>query len=334
MRTGTLLTWAIGLVLCCASASAAAARVCPIQISQPLIPRVRSNGDASIALILHDAVERSPTFRHLVDTINGTDGIVYIEPGTCRHVRACLLMSVTIAGPNRVLHIRVDTHDDTVTVIARLGHELQHAVEALSEVAVRSDGLIEAFFERLSGTPTSRGQLEFETDAALKIGDAIRLDVETYIQNRHVRSNDAAILRLIDRGELRSETFRHLVDALNATDVIVHVEPKSKVNGLGGYLVHQMTVAGQQRYLRVVVRFSGSDDRLTALVAHELQHAKEVAGASDVRNDEGLRRFFERFGQTSNCLAERECYETQDATDIERTVLTELRASNDHPVRR
>jgi hypothetical protein len=178
---GTLLISAIGLVVGCANGAATAAS--PIQISQPLIPRVRS-GDATITLLLHEAVDRSPTFRHIVEVINGTDGIVYIEAGTCRHVRACLLMSVTVAGPNRVLHIRVDTRDDTTIVIARIGHELQHAVEALSEVGVRSNGLIEAFFERQSGGPTSGGQLEFETDAALKTGDDVRLEIMTYVRNR------------------------------------------------------------------------------------------------------------------------------------------------------
>src|SRR4249920_3018290 len=59
--------------------------------------RVRSNGDPAITTLLHDATRRSATFRRLVETINGTDGLVYIEPGTCGPgFRACLLMSVTI----------------------------------------------------------------------------------------------------------------------------------------------------------------------------------------------------------------------------------------------
>ena len=49
--------------------------------------------------------------------------------------------------------------------MASIGHELQHAVEALSEAGVRTNALIYAFFERLSGSPSARGQLEFETDA-------------------------------------------------------------------------------------------------------------------------------------------------------------------------
>ena len=58
--------------------------------------------------------------------------------------------------------------------MASIGHELQHAVEALSEAGVRTNALIYAFFERLSGSPSARGQLEFETEAAVKAGDAVR----------------------------------------------------------------------------------------------------------------------------------------------------------------
>ena len=332
MRTWTLLTWAVGIVFGCANS--AGGRVCAFQTREPVIPRVRSNGDAVITLLLNDAVERSPTFRHIVDIINATDGIVYVEPGACRRVRACLLMSVTIAGPNRVLHIRVDTRDDTPTAIARIGHELQHAIEALNEAGVRSDGLLESFFARKSGDPTSRRRLDFETEAALKTEDHVFSEIMAYVRNRHVRSNDGKVLKLIERGEIRSETFRRLLNELDATDVIVYVEPQSKRRELGGYLVDHITAVGDRRYLRAVVRFPGSDESLIAAVAHELQHAKEIAEASEVRDDDGLRRFFERSGLTFECGAERECYETQTATDMERAIDGELRASNDHPVRR
>ena len=140
--------------------------------------RVRSNGDPAVTTLLHDAFERSPTFRRLVETINGSDGLVYIEPGTCGPgFRACLLISVTIAGPNRVLHIRVDTRRDPQEVMGSMGHELQHAIEALSQPGVRTGALMYAFFERLAGSPSARGQLEFETDDAVKAGDAVGAEI-------------------------------------------------------------------------------------------------------------------------------------------------------------
>ncbi len=80
----------------------------PACASEPPMMRVRSNGDPVVAKLLDDAFERSATFRRLVETINDTDGIVYIEQGKCGSGFHCLLMSVTVAGPNRVLHVRVD----------------------------------------------------------------------------------------------------------------------------------------------------------------------------------------------------------------------------------
>ena len=155
----------------------------PAGAGEPPMMRVRSNGDPAVTTLLHDAVERSATFRRLVETINGTDGLIYIEPGTCGPgFHACLLMSVTVAGPNRVLHIHVDPRRDPLAVMASIGHELQHAVEALSEAGVRTNALIYAFFERLSGSPSARGQLEFETDAAVKAGEAVRNDIQASLR--------------------------------------------------------------------------------------------------------------------------------------------------------
>ena len=55
------------------------------------------------------ASDQSPTFRRMVETIDASDGIVYIDPGDMpRHgVRACLV-SVSSAGGHRFLFVRVD----------------------------------------------------------------------------------------------------------------------------------------------------------------------------------------------------------------------------------
>jgi hypothetical protein len=208
MRTLALLTLTCGVVLGQGASTAGVdragpedgprLRVCPdnpggvcagqagpAAANEPSMMRVRSNGDPAVTRLLHDAIERSPTFRRLVETINGTDGLIYIEPGTCGPgFHACLLMSVTVAGPNRVLRIRVDTRRDPPAVMASIGHELQHAVEALSEAGVRTNALIYAFFERLSGSPGARGQLEFETEAAVKAGDAVRNDIQASLRGK------------------------------------------------------------------------------------------------------------------------------------------------------
>src|SRR5262245_15910197 len=97
-------------------------------------PHVRANGDPAIASLIDEASRASATFRRLVAAIDGTNGIVYVEPGQCRHgVRACMTLSVKMAGPHRILRILLDLHRELSQLIGALGHELQHAVEVLSD---------------------------------------------------------------------------------------------------------------------------------------------------------------------------------------------------------
>jgi hypothetical protein len=134
------------------------------------IPRVRPNDNPAIARLLDEGTTRSATFRRLVETIDATDGLVYVQEGRCGHnVRACLALSVQVAGPNRILRIVVDTRRDHDELIAAIGHELQHAVEVLSDPHVRNDPTIYFFFDRIG--PTARER--FETRAAIRAGTAV-----------------------------------------------------------------------------------------------------------------------------------------------------------------
>jgi len=93
-------------------------------------------------------------------------------------------------------------------------------------------------------------------------------------------------VRLIDAGLSRSTTFRSPVVMLNESDVIVYIEPKLTREALGGYLQHRVVVGGQYRYLRVAVEIAGSERHLVSLLAHELQHALEIAQAPEARDAE------------------------------------------------
>ena len=136
---------------------------------EPALVRIRSHS-ARVAGAIADGIARSATFRRLVEQIGATDGLVYVEEGGCGHVAACLLVSVTIAGPFRVLHIRVDPRKATgCRLVEAIGHELQHAVEALREPRVRTGVQLYSFFERIG--PTSSGR--FETGDAIEMGLAV-----------------------------------------------------------------------------------------------------------------------------------------------------------------
>ena len=156
-----------------------------IAVAQPLegdpasteLPRVRSRHAALQALIARAEVQ-SPTFHRLVQTINASDGIVYIDPGTCRHgVRACLA-HLSSAGGHRFLFVKVDVGRAHHVVMASIGHELQHAIEVLNNPEV-TDGVSLYFFYKLNddhfGTSVS-----FETVAAIEAGDAVADEIRRF----------------------------------------------------------------------------------------------------------------------------------------------------------
>jgi hypothetical protein len=131
------------------------------------IPRVRDNGDKAIAALLREAAERSPTFQRLVALIDATDGIVYIEEGACGHgVRACLPLTIKVAGPHRILRIVVNLRRARDELIAAIGHELRHALEVLMCPSIRTNTAMYFFYDRHSAT----GNDSFETPAALEAG--------------------------------------------------------------------------------------------------------------------------------------------------------------------
>ena len=140
---------------------------------------------------------------------------------------------------------------------------------------------------------------------------------------RHVRATEPKILTLIDAGLSRSETFRRLVATLNESDVIVYIEPKLTRQALGGYMVHNVVAQGNYRYVRIAVQTRGSQRRLVSLLAHELQHAVEVAQAPEARDAESLERAFSRIAIKFGCGGTT-CYETQAAKNVEYIVGEEL----------
>ena len=76
--------------------------------------RVRSSS-APIGAAIALGVERSPMFRHRLAQIEATDGLVYVEEGTCgiHGVAACLVPRLVLAGPFRLLRVVVDVRNVT-----------------------------------------------------------------------------------------------------------------------------------------------------------------------------------------------------------------------------
>jgi len=149
---------------------------------------------------------------------------------------------------------------------------------------------------------------------------------------RHVRTTEPRIQALIDEGLDQSATFRQLITTLNESDVIAYVEPQLTRQALGGFLFHNIAGEGGWRYVRIAIDHHGSRIRVVALLAHELQHAIEIAQDPGVRDADSLKRSFSQRAVIFGCGGE--CYETKAAKEIEQTVLSELKHAHGVPTRR
>jgi hypothetical protein len=115
--------------------------------------------------------ERSATFRSLIEAVDATDGVVYMLEGKCgQGVRACLHMSVELSGENRLLRIFVNPRRAPgCELVGSIGHELQHALEALGNPRIRSGFAMSSFFHQIG----PEGPRRFETPEADRIGATV-----------------------------------------------------------------------------------------------------------------------------------------------------------------
>lgn len=142
-----------------------------------------------------------------------------------------------------------------------------------------------------------------------------------------LRPQDARSIQLLRNGMARSETFRALVERIEASNVFVYVEVSPFIkSSLAGQLTW-MAQAGPYRYLRATLSPEQTSDQLIASLAHELQHAVEVIGDELVVNEKTLVSLYKRIGQPSSAAAA-SGWETIAAQETGYRVRRELVASN------
>ena len=136
-----------------------------------------------------------------------------------------------------------------------------------------------------------------------------------------LRPASAEMRWIIDDTAARSATVRALIARLNNTDTIVYVErtPSPQIPVARTKLV--TTVPGA-RFLRIGLSTAIGFADLGPMLAHELQHAVEIAERDDVRDDDAVRDLYRRIGQARGG----DRFETEAARDVEWVVRSELRA--------
>lgn len=134
-----------------------------------------------------------------------------------------------------------------------------------------------------------------------------------------LRPASAAVGALIDDAVTRSATVRALVRELAATDVIVHVALGRPEAGAAASTFF-VTATPHARYLRITLDTMMSPHDMIPLLAHELEHALEIARHPEVRSSTGMRRLYERIGTNARGLTS---YETDGARLTERRARAE-----------
>jgi hypothetical protein len=144
---------------------------------------------------------------------------------------------------------------------------------------------------------------------------------------RGVRPQGREAEQLLADARRLSPTVRRLLAELQASDVLVFLEvlpgPRCSDPPRWQLLVPSvlaLVAAGAgARHLKIEVYGYHGTDRISWL-AHELQHAVEIASAPEVTDDAALNRLYHRIGYRSGAHS----WETTAAIDIGNQVLAEL----------
>jgi hypothetical protein len=147
---------------------------------------------------------------------------------------------------------------------------------------------------------------------------------DTALAFSHVRTAEPRLRTLIDDAIATSPTVRALVERITASDVVVFVACEPNPNARTAGRMNFMTASGGVRY--VLIRLKPWH-RVTAIamLAHELQHAAEVAAIPSIVDAESLAREYARMGFRKHSVHGL-AFDTKEALDVGRRVVDEVRA--------
>lgn len=150
---------------------------------------------------------------------------------------------------------------------------------------------------------------------------------ETRPQLIRLKPANAEMRRLVIDGHQKSATFRSLVDEIHRSNAVVAVQFGLCANGRYRSCVSHVEGDDRQRHVRVKIQARGTEDRLIATIAHELQHVVEILREPGVTNAERALALYRRIGLGKCREGLSEACETEEARAIEARVLEEFHAT-------
>jgi hypothetical protein len=155
---------------------------------------------------------------------------------------------------------------------------------------------------------------------------AVPRAAELLTHDEHVRTTDKALRAAFDDGLAHSETFRNLVNRLQASDVVVFLVYDRKPSGEMASHISFVSAAGGRRYLTIGMLVRLPRVRQVAILAHELQHAVEIADAPGVVDAASMAVYYGGLKYAGIVDASRQHrFESRAAVDIEVRVTREMR---------
>lgn len=145
----------------------------------------------------------------------------------------------------------------------------------------------------------------------------------------HVRPMDRALADVVDEGRRRSATFRDLLAALETSDVFAYVQMSARLPREIAGSLDLVGATDSVRYVRVFLNIANRGDTRVWVLAHELQHAVEIAAAPEVRTEGAFRALFRRIGKTGGAGR----MDTRAAQEVGARVQAELALPCRHPAR-
>ena len=136
---------------------------------------------AALRTLIAAGIERSPTFRALVDQLEASDVVVYVDFRTFneRGLGGQILF-VGAAGGRRYVQVFVAPLQD-LDCLAILGHELRHAVEIASAPSVVDSASMARCYERI-GYHVPPHANRFDTSNAVESGRRVLYEARTGVR--------------------------------------------------------------------------------------------------------------------------------------------------------
>lgn len=137
----------------------------------------------AVAALVAEGRERSSTFRALLQELDASEWIVFVQTGSCQvpGVSNCLLHRIgTFHGMRYLRVVLSERSQSDDEAIATIGHELQHAVEVANTPGVSAAGDIRELYRRIGylAKRTPIGDL-YETSGARSTGAAVLRELKS-----------------------------------------------------------------------------------------------------------------------------------------------------------